>query len=91
MEHIMRLHCEPFEKIKSGIKKNEIRLNDEKRKLVKIGDKIEFLKRPKLKEKIVVLVTGINYFENYAGIEKHYSKDQIEKYGIVIFDFELMK
>lgn len=40
--HQMRLHPEPFEKIKNGTKIIEMRLNDEKRQKVQIGDKIEF-------------------------------------------------
>lgn len=38
----MKLQASPFEKIKKGKKTIEIRLNDEKRQLLKIGDKIEF-------------------------------------------------
>ncbi|MEI6353052.1 MAG: ASCH domain-containing protein [Candidatus Nomurabacteria bacterium] len=39
------LHNESFEKIKNGSKKIEARLLDEKRKLIKVGDKILFLNR----------------------------------------------
>lgn len=38
----MKLQPSPFEKIQNGSKTIEIRLNDEKRKLVKVGDEIEF-------------------------------------------------
>ena len=37
MKHEMRLHDDPFNKIKQGTKKIEIRLNDEKRKSINIG------------------------------------------------------
>lgn len=38
----MKLQTSPFEKIKAGSKTIEIRLNDEKRRLLKIGDRIVF-------------------------------------------------
>jgi ASC-1-like (ASCH) protein len=45
MKHEMKLNVEPFNKIKSGKKTIELRLNDEKRQLVKIKDLIEFTNR----------------------------------------------
>lgn len=38
----MKLRQEPFDCIINGIKTIELRLNDEKRKLISIGDKIKF-------------------------------------------------
>ncbi len=38
----MKLHHSPFEKIKSGEKTIELRLFDEKRQQIKVGDKIVF-------------------------------------------------
>lgn len=38
MKQVMRLHNKPFELIKNGSKSIELRLNDEKRKLIKVGD-----------------------------------------------------
>ena len=43
--HELRLHNNPFELIKSGIKTIEMRLYDEKRKLIKEGDIIRFTNR----------------------------------------------
>lgn len=40
--HTMKLQPSPFEKMRNGSKTVEIRLNDEKRQLLKIGDEIEF-------------------------------------------------
>lgn len=40
--HNMKLHHSPFERIKSGEKKIELRLFDEKRQQIKAGDKIVF-------------------------------------------------
>lgn len=42
MKHNMKLNPSPFEMIKSGEKTIELRLNDEKRQRIKIGDEIEF-------------------------------------------------
>ena len=62
VNHIMRLDKEPFDMINSGIKTAEYRLNDDKRKKIKIGDTITFLKRPEEKEKIVVKVVDLKYY-----------------------------
>lgn len=42
MNHKMNLFPEPFEMISSGQKTIELRLNDEKRQKIQIGDIIEF-------------------------------------------------
>ena len=62
VNHIMRLDKEPFDMINSGIKTVEYRLNDDKRKKIKIGDTITFLKRPEEKENIVVKVVDLKYY-----------------------------
>ena len=54
MEHTMKLYKSDFNDLKSGKKKREYRLNDDKRKLVRIGDTIRFLKLPNLDEEFVV-------------------------------------
>lgn len=46
MNHSMKLLSEPFEKIKSGRKTVEIRIFDEKRSQLQIGDVIVFTKLP---------------------------------------------
>ena len=42
MKHRMKLNPSPFTMIKSGEKTIELRLNDEKRQKIKIGEEIEF-------------------------------------------------
>ncbi len=54
----MRLHPEPFEKILRGEKTFEVRLHDEKRQLIQIGDEIVFTDR-KTHATIVAIVTGL--------------------------------
>ena len=43
MIHKMKLNKEPYELIKKGIKKIELRLNDDKRKKIKAGDTLLFI------------------------------------------------
>jgi len=52
MIHIMKINDNAFERMKKGIKKREYRVNDEKRKLVRVGDIIEFQKISNQEEKI---------------------------------------
>lgn len=42
IEHSMRLYEEPFRLVSNSTKTVEVRLNDEKRQAVQIGDFIEF-------------------------------------------------
>lgn len=66
MIHYMKLNARPFEAIKSGAKKIEARLYDEKRKKVDLGDIIEFSKLPELDETIRVEVTGLVRYRSFA-------------------------
>ena len=60
--HIMKLQEEYFNFIKNGTKQYEIRLNDEKRRRIKVGDFIEFQKEPTLEEKISIINQSIVVF-----------------------------
>ena len=73
MEHKMRLHNDPFIKIKNGTKTVELRLNDEKRSLVKIGDTIEFTNRSN-EETIVVDVIDIKKYNSFEELYNHFNK-----------------
>ena len=42
-EHIMKLHPRPFAKIKDGSKTIELRLYDEKRQRISVGDTLRFV------------------------------------------------
>lgn len=66
MIHIMKIQEQYFHFIKKGTKKYEIRLNDEKRQKIKIGDFIEFQKEPLLEEKIIVEVENMLYYDNFS-------------------------
>lgn len=78
----MKLNQKPFEDIKSGHKKIEIRLNDKKRQKLAVGDTIEFSKLPELRGKIIVEVKELLpfktfselYDELYGGVDSDYFK-----------------
>lgn len=50
MLHRMKLQSEPFAKIKNGKKILEIRLFDDKRQKLHLGDEIEFSRAPECGE-----------------------------------------
>ena len=84
MEHTMKLFGSDFDDLKSGRKKREYRLYDDKRKSVKIGDTIRFLKLPNLDEEFVVDVQNIETFDNwYDCYSKYYDEDFKESYDSV--------
>ncbi|QAT38822.1 ASCH domain-containing protein [Clostridium sp. JN-9] len=65
MLHKMRLKSEEFYNIKYNNKIMEVRLNDEKRKKIKVGDKIIFYRLPELGEFIFVTVEEIYKFMTF--------------------------
>ena len=68
MEHQMRLLSEPFETMRSGSKVLEIRLNDEKRQKVKVGDTIIFYKLPEGREKLSVRVLELLHYKDFKSL-----------------------
>lgn len=65
MLYIMNLHDKPFNLIKKGTKTIELRLNDEKRQMIKEGDLIEFNNR-QTGEKIIVRIEKLYKYANFA-------------------------
>lgn len=65
MVYEMKLRPIYFDKIKNGEKIYEIRLNDEKRKDIDVGDIIIFKKEPELKELLVTIVKDLVYFKTF--------------------------
>jgi ASC-1-like (ASCH) protein len=72
----MHLYPEPFEKIKSGKKTIEIRLYDEKRQKVKVGDIIVFHKLPDNTETIKVEVLGLSIFKSFRDLFSNFDKSK---------------
>jgi len=73
MKHEMKLNNNPFNSIKSGTKTIEMRLYDEKRRLIKIGDIIEFTNIVTY-EKLNVLVIKLHLFNNFEELYKNFDK-----------------
>ena len=69
MIHHMKLHPAPFEMIKSGKKTIELRLFDEKRQKIKLGDEIIFTNTVN-GEMLSRTVKGIHIFESFHELYK---------------------
>lgn len=80
MKHSMRLNDGPFNSIKGGTKSIELRLNDEKRSLIKKNDLIEFTNIKTL-EKIIVKVVEVYKFSSFDELYKMFDKT-ILGYGV---------
>ena len=76
MTHFMKLKNEPFMSIKNGLKTIEMRLFDEKRKQIKVGDTIEFTNIVSL-EKLKVKVINLHKFKNFEELYSHFNKTQL--------------
>jgi len=61
----MKLNPKYFEYMKNGTKRIEIRLNDEKRKNIKIGDEIVFQKEPELKDEVSTQIVNLIIKRNF--------------------------
>lgn len=73
MKYEMKLDNEPFKAIKNGTKTLELRLNDEKRKQLIVGDYIEFTNRV-TNEKLLVKVIDLFKYNSFEELYKHFNK-----------------
>lgn len=73
VKHQMRLNNKPFNSIKSGTKTIELRLYDEKRRLIKDNDEIEFINRD-TDEKLYVKVIKLHIYDNFFELYKYFDK-----------------
>lgn len=78
MKHNMKLFKEPFDMISNGKKTIELRLYDEKRKLVKVGDTIVFSSLDDINRKLKTEVIAIHRFNSF---EELYEKLPLDKCG----------
>ena len=72
MLYRMKLQPDHFGYMKNGTKRIELRLNDEKRKTIQLGDEIEFLKEPKCEDIFKVKVIGLLRYENFSDLIKDF-------------------
>lgn len=77
MLHQMKLKSEPFCKIKSGSKTIELRLNDEKRQQVQVGDFIEFSQIDDSSQRLTVRVTALHHFNSFVELYAALPKEKL--------------
>lgn len=73
MTHSMKLAPAPFESVRSGKKTIEMRLYDEKRAKIKVGDQIEFentVTRQTIGCVVVALTRYRDFYELYSDCDK---------------------
>lgn len=105
--HLFHRNTDPFERIVAGEKRFEIRLNDEKRQIVKIGDKVKGVLRDDKSKYFISEIIGLSHFKNFVNLfevfgdsisvkdklllRKVYSDEMVEKFGILVMHFKLLK
>lgn len=72
MIHEMRLQPRYYDDIQNGTKRIELRLYDEKRSQIQLGDKIRFFKEPELTEKMEVDVIGLLRYQSFTELLKDF-------------------
>lgn len=77
MLHHMKLQSEPFHKIKNGRKTIELRLNDEKRQKVRVGDFIEFSQMDAPLQRLTVRVIALHHFNSFAELYAALPKEKL--------------
>lgn len=74
----MTLNDEPFSQIYSGVKTVEIRLNDEKRQKLHVGDLVQFCRKDHIHERICAKVVDIRKYSNFLQL---FSSESMSKTG----------
>ena len=77
MLHQMKLKRTPFEKIKNGSKTIELRLYDEKRQKVQVGDFIEFTCLDDGKLRLQTRVTSLHRYSSFAELYATLPKEKL--------------
>jgi len=78
MEHPMKLLESPYDRISSGKKIIEIRLFDEKRQKLNVGDIIEFSKLPDSEDKVKVKIVALLRYKSFRDLVNDFG---MEYYG----------
>lgn len=68
--HMMNLNPSPFKMIREGNKTIELRLYDEKRKMISVGDTITFTNTLDSNETLNVMVTDLFIFNSFDELYK---------------------
>ena len=72
MTHEMKLQPKYFDFILNGTKRIELRLNDEKRQLIKVGDIVTFTKESELNESFKAKVIGLLNYSSFNELFKDF-------------------
>lgn len=76
MLHEMKLNPCPFQAIRRGEKDIEMRLNDEKRRNIAVGDAVRFI-NVETKEEFLTLVLARHEFPNFAALYAAFEKTRL--------------
>ena len=68
MIHNLNLHSRPFEMIRSGRKTIELRLYDEKRQLIEVGDTLVFVHTENPEQTLTATVTALYRFPDFGAL-----------------------
>ena len=74
--HEMKLLDHPFKEIKAGRKKVEMRLFDEKRQKLRVGDRIHFTNE-KTGEDLTVTVVGLHRFDDFRSLANAFIPNEL--------------
>ncbi|MBQ9106960.1 MAG: ASCH domain-containing protein [Clostridia bacterium] len=77
MIHSMKLNQRPFELMARGVKSIELRLNDEKRQKIVVGDTINFYNVENENERITAKVIKLHYYRSFVELYADLPLDKI--------------
>lgn len=80
----MTLNNEPFKQIDDGIKTVEIRLNDEKRQRLQVGDIIQFIRKDHIEDHLRAKVVALHKFTSFKQLFSSDLTPQTGFYGYTI-------
>ena len=78
MTHTLNLNPSPFDMIKSGRKTIELRLYDERRQSIEVGDTLVFVHTEDASQTLTARVTALHLFPDFAAL---YAALPLEKCG----------
>ena len=73
MKHVLKLQPKYFDYINTGTKRIELRLYDEKRQKINIGDTIIFKKEPELEKNLKVKVIALLRYNSFDELLKDFN------------------
>ena len=77
MEMVVHLHSDVFDIVKNGNKDIEVRLYDEKRSKLRVGDTLIFLRRPNEIDTIKAKVVDLVKYNNFSEVVDNYDMKRI--------------